>query len=104
MSNDTDKKALLVEKWYKKRPGMEKTQHDSDDPACSHCTGYAGVLNMAAVRFGPAGKLTLVDGYFSPSASNVVHPDHTSTCVEQWIIFRDCLKIQAKVKKLKKNK
>ncbi|MEQ2178710.1 hypothetical protein GOODEAATRI_016932 [Goodea atripinnis] len=50
---------------------------------------------MAAVRFGPAGKLTLVDGVFSPRASNIVHPDHTSTCTEKVKTMR-CVRTMSK--------
>lgn len=40
---------------------------------------HAGVLNMTAVGFAPAGELALVDGVFGPDTRHVVHPDQAST-------------------------
>lgn len=48
-------------------------------------TGHSGVLYMATVGFGPAGKLALVDGVFSPCAGNIIHPDETRTCTQKTI-------------------
>lgn len=40
---------------------------------------HAGVLDVTAVGFAPAGELALVDGVLGADTRHVVHPDQTRT-------------------------